>query len=62
MNTFQQIEKENKLINGLIEKGRDNFDISIAIELKQLTEQIKHKRSVSNQAARKIVRELLCGN
>ncbi len=59
MNTHEQIKQENKFINSLIKKGRDNFDIGLAIELKQLTERIKHKRSVSSKAARKIARELL---
>ena len=59
MNICQEIRNENKFINSLIKKGKDNFDIGIAIELKQLTERIKHKRSVSSKAARKIVNQLL---
>ena len=62
MNTYEQISKENKLINSLIKKGRDNFDIHVAIQLRDLVDQIKFKRSVSSQAARKIARELLRGN
>lgn len=57
--THKQNLEENKLVNSLIKKGFDDFKIGLAIELKQLTERIQDKRSISTQAAGEIARELL---
>ena len=58
MNTFEQITAQTKSITALIEKGKDDFDIAIFVELQQLTDRIKEKRCISTQAARKIVADL----
>ncbi len=55
----QLIKKENKFINSLIEKGKDNFEIHVAIQLQDLVDQIKFKRGVGSQAARKVATELI---
>ena len=34
MNTFEQNNEETKLVSSLIENGRDDFDIGIAINCK----------------------------
>ena len=60
MNSQQQNIEANKLTASLIEGKRDSFDISIALELQDLAERIKRKRSISTRAARKIVIGLLC--
>ena len=57
--THKQSTEETKSIKSLIAAGRDDFDIWISIELKQLTERIQDKRSISTQAAGEIARELL---
>ena len=57
--TFERIKRENKMINNLIENGRNDFDIFISIELQALAERIQDKRSISTRAARKILTELL---
>ena len=62
MNTepsHKQNLEENKLVNSLIKKGFDEFNIALAIDLKQLTERIRDKRSINNQAAQKILTDLL---
>ena len=61
MNTYEEITKENNLINSLIKNGRDNFDIHVAIQLRDLVDQIKKKRGVGTRGARKIASELLRG-
>ena len=59
MNTHKQIIQDNALVNNLIKVGLDNFDISVAIELRAMAERIQHRRSISLSAARKVVRHLL---
>ncbi len=57
--THEQNIGANKMVANLIKNQREDFDLSIAQELHSLVERIQDKRSVSSQAARKIVRELL---
>lgn len=57
----QQIIPVNRFVANLIEANKDDFDIGIATELRELVEHIKHKRCscIGSQAARKTVDDFL---
>ena len=57
--TYEQNFKANKTTENLIESGANDFEVQIAVELHDLIERIKQKKSVSTIAARNIVFRLV---